>query len=59
MSSKNSGTSDPHRLLLNLTDKINLKRGDKYAALSNRSIYYSWKNIKKSYTKVINLKYQF
>ena len=51
MNSKNSGTSDPHRLLLNLTDKINLKRGDKYAALSNRSIYYSWKNIKKSYTK--------
>ena len=58
MNSKNSGTSDPHRLLLNLTDKINLKRGDKYAALSNRSIYYSWKNIKKSYAKVINLKYQ-
>ena len=58
MNSKNSGTSDPHRLLLNLTDKINLKRGNKYVALSNRSIYYTWENIKKSYTKVINLKYQ-
>ena len=23
---KNSDTTDPHRLLLNLTDKINLKR---------------------------------
>ena len=25
MNSKNSGTSDPDRLLVNLTDKINLK----------------------------------
>ena len=49
MNSKNSGTFDPHRLLLNLTDKINLKRSDKYVALSNLSIYYTWKNIKKSY----------
>ena len=46
---KNSKTSDPHRLLLNLTEKINLKRSDKYVALSNLSIYYTWKNIKKSY----------
>ena len=49
MNSKNSKTSDPHRLLLNLTDKINLKRSDKYVALSNLSIYYTCKNIKKSY----------
>ena len=34
MNSKNSGIYDPHRLLLNLTDKINLKRSDKYVALS-------------------------
>ena len=47
--SGNSKTSDPHRLLLNLSDKINLKRSDKYVALSNLSIYYTWKNIKKSY----------
>ena len=33
MNSKNSKTSDPHRLLLNLTDKINLKRSDRYVAL--------------------------
>ena len=49
MNSENSGTSDPHRLLLNLTDKINLKRSDKYVALSNLSINYTWKNIKNSY----------
>ena len=49
MNSKNSKTSDPHRLLLNLTGKIDLKRKDKFIALSNLSIYYTWKNIKKSY----------
>ena len=43
MNSENSKTSDPHRILLNLSDKINLKRSDKYVALSNLSIYYAWK----------------
>ena len=40
MNSENSKTSDPHRLLLNLTDKTDLKRKDKYisSALSNLSI---------------------
>ena len=46
MNSKNNVTSQPHRLLLNLTYKINLKRSDKYVALSNLSIFYTWKNIK-------------
>ena len=49
MNSGNSKTSDPHRLWLNLTDKINLKISNKYVALSNFSIYYTWKNIKFSY----------
>ena len=44
-----SKTSDSHKLLLNLLDKTNLKRSEKYFALSNLSIYYIWKNIKKSY----------
>ena len=47
MNFENSKTSDPHRLLLNLSDKINLKRSEKYVALSNLSIYYTLKNIKK------------
>ena len=38
MNSKNSKTSDSHGLLLNLTDEINLKRSDKYFALSNLSL---------------------
>ena len=47
--SENSKISDPHGLLINLTNKTNLKRSDKYVALSNLSTYYTWKNIKKSY----------
>ena len=43
MNSENSKTSDSHRLLLNLTDKIDLRRKDKYIALSNLSIYYTRK----------------
>ena len=56
MNSKNSKTSDPHRLLLNLTDKIDLRRKDKYIALWNLSIDYTWRNIKKSYK---NNKFKF
>ena len=51
MNYKNSKTLDPHGLLLNLSPKINLKRSDKYIALSNHSIFYTWKNI--SCTKTI------
>ena len=43
MNSENSKTSDPHRLSLNLSDKISLKSEDEYVALSNLSIYYTWK----------------
>ena len=48
MNSKNSKISDPRRLLLNLTEKIGLRRKAKHIALSNRNIYYTCKNIKKS-----------
>ena len=41
MNSTSSGTSDPHRLLLNLTVKINLRRNDNYVSLSNLFIYYT------------------
>ena len=56
MNSENSKTCEPHRLLLTLSDKTNLKRSDKYIALSYLSINYTWKNIK-NHTKIISLKY--
>ena len=55
--SENSKISDPHKLLLNLSDKINLKRSHRYVALSNLSIYCTWENTKKSY-KNNKFKYQ-
>ena len=39
MNFENSKLFDPHRLLLNLLDKMNLKRSDNYVVLSNLSIY--------------------
>ena len=46
MNSGNSKTSEPHKLLPNLLDKINLKRGDKYVSLSNLSLSCTWTNKK-------------
>ena len=50
MNSENSKTFEPHILILKLTDELDLRRGGKIIALSNLSIYYTWKNIKSSYT---------
>ena len=66
MNSKNSKTSEYHALVLKPSDKLDLRRGQKTVALSNLSIYYTWKNIKSSYNNnkyllqrgVKNLNYQ-
>ena len=47
--SKNSKTSKEHILALKLTNKLDLRIGEKTIALSNLSICYTWKNIKSSY----------
>ena len=49
MDSENSRTSEYHVLVLKLTNKLDLRRGQKTVALSNLSIYYTWKNKKSSY----------
>ena len=49
MNSENSKTSKPHLLILKLTNKLDLRTGEKIIALSNLSIYYMWKNKKSSY----------
>ena len=49
MNSENSRTSEYHVLPLKLAPKLDLRRGQKSAALSNLSIYYTWRNIKSSY----------
>ena len=49
INSENSKTSKPHILALKLANKTDLRMDEKVFALSNLSIYYTWKNIKGSY----------
>ena len=49
MNSDNSKSSKPYILTLKLTNKLDLRFGEKVIALSNHSIHYTWKNIKSSY----------
>ena len=46
MNSENSRTFEYHVLVLKLTGKVDLRRGQKNVVLSNLSIYYTWKNMK-------------
>ena len=50
MNTENSKTNEPHRFILSLGDKVNLKDPSKNMALANLSIYYTWKNIKSAYS---------
>ena len=49
INSGNSKMSEPHVLILKLTNKLDLRTDEKIIALSNLSIYYTRKNIKNSY----------
>ena len=48
MNSENRKTPKPYVLVLKFTNKLDLRIGKKVIALSNLSIYYTWKNIKSS-----------
>ena len=54
MNSENRKTTERHVLIFELTNKLDLRIGEKIIALSNLSIYYTWKNIN---AITINLKY--
>ena len=49
MKSENSKTSKTHVLILTFTDTLDLRVGKNSIALSNLSVYYTWKNIRGSY----------
>ena len=49
MNAKNIQTSKSHVIMLKFTEKLDLRRGANRIALSNLSIYYTWKTIKSSY----------
>ena len=49
MITENSKTNEPHKFVLNLSQRLDLRSSDKHVALQNLSIYYAWKNIRKQY----------
>ena len=50
INSKNSKTNEPNRFKYDLIDKLDLKNPNKNMTLANLSIYYTWKNVKSSYS---------
>ena len=49
MNIENSRTNEPHKFVLSLPRRLDLKNSDRYLALQNLSIYYTWKNIRQQY----------
>ena len=49
MNSENSKMPKPYVLILKLTNKLDLRIGEKIIAILHLSIYYTWKIIKSSY----------
>ena len=49
INTENRKTNDPHKFVLNLSQRLDLKSSNKHVALQNLSFYYTWKNIRKQY----------
>ena len=49
MNMENSETSEPHKFVLKLSQRLGLRSSDKHVALQKLSIYYTLKNIRKKY----------
>ena len=53
MNNENSKTNESNKFIYEITDKLNLKNPNKDITLVNLSIYYTWKNIKSTYSNNI------
>ena len=49
INTENSKTSGPHKFVLNLSQRLDLKSSNKHVALQNVSIYYTWNYIRQQY----------
>ena len=47
MNTENRKTNEPHKFVLDLSQRLDLRGSDKHVALQNLSIYHTWKNIRK------------
>ena len=46
---ENSKPNEPHKFVLNLSQRLDLRRPNKHVPLQSIRIYYTWKNIKKQH----------
>ena len=49
MNTENSKTNVPHKFVLNLSQRLDLRSSNKHVAPQHLSIYYTWKNIRQQY----------
>ena len=49
MNMENRKTNEPHKFVLNLSQRLVLTSSEGQVALQNLTIYYTWKNIRKQY----------
>ena len=49
MNTENGKTNEPHKIVLNLSQRLDWRNSNKHVALPNSSIYYMWKKITKQY----------
>ena len=49
MNTENSKMSEPHKFVLNLSQRLHLRSFNKHVAFQNFYIHYTWKNIRKQY----------
>ena len=43
---ENSKTNEPHKFVLNLSQRLDLRSSNKHVPFQNLSIYNTWKNIR-------------
>ena len=49
MNTEDRKTKESHKLILSLSQRLNLRNSNKHVFIRNLSIYYMWKNIRKQY----------
>ena len=49
INTENSKTNEPHKFVLNSSQRLDLRSSDKHVSLKNLPIYYTLKNIRKLY----------
>ena len=55
MNTENSKTNEPHKSVLNLSQRLKLKGSNKHISLQYLSIYYTWKSIRKQYKNKLRI----